>query len=222
MQDGGDQNKNPNDGNTPDMFPTNDPVSTAPPVEQPVAQPPNVGQPVDNDDPTNPIPGEVHVSEPDEKDISEEHAIHWTASESLDFKRNARWYIIASLVATAIIGVEIWFRQWTGAVLALVIYAAVIILVRRPSRTVNYTLTSQGLYIEDKLHPFSEFRAFGVRQDGSLWTLVLLPAQRFSLSITMFITEDQGEAIVDALGTVLPMENVQPDIVDRITKRLKL
>jgi hypothetical protein len=218
MQDGGDQNQNPNNNNSEGMFPANGPTSPPLPVEQPL----NPDKPADSFDPTNPIPGEVHVSEPEEEDIPEEHAIHWTASESVDYQRSAKWYIIAGLITAVIIGVEIWLHQWTGAGLALVIYIALVILLRRPSRDVNYTLTSQGLYIEDKLHPFSDFRAFGVRQEDPLWTLVLVPTRRFGLSVTMFITEDQGEAIVDAFGTVLPMENVQPDIVDRITRRLKL
>ncbi len=244
MQNGGDkQYWNPGDENQ-QIFPNNSPPPQ-PASQQPVnSPPPQVEQQIASQlnqqenaqiaaeqraaqiNPEAPLPGSgVRVSEPTVEEIptrtGDVEAIHWTASESVDYKRNVWWYVIAGLITAAVVGVTIWLKLWTTAILAVVIFVAVVILVRRPARMVNYTLTSQGLYIEDKLHSFNEFRAFGVRQEGALWTLVLIPVKRFGLSVTMFINEEQGEAIVDAFGTVLPMENVQPDLVDRITRKLK-
>lgn len=243
MQNGGDnQYWKPDDENNQAMFPANNsqPTPVAPPaqpanrVEQQISQQltaeeitqRQAEQQAAQVNPTAPLPGSgVRVAEPQLEEIQtprgDVEAIHWTASEAVDYKRNTGWYVLAGLITAAVIGVAIWLRQWTTAGLALVIFIAVIFFTRRPARMVNYTLTSQGLYIEDQLHAFSDFRAFGVRQEGALWTLVLIPVKRFGLSVTMFITEDQGEAIVDAFGTVLPMENVQPDLVDKITRKLK-
>jgi hypothetical protein len=176
---------------------------------------------------TDPLPDDaVKISEPKEEEIKttagDVDAIHWTASEAVEHQRGALWYVVVSLVTAAIIGVTVWFKMWTTAGLALVVYVAILVIARRPTRTVNYTLTKAGLYIEDQLHPFAEFRAFGVRQEGPLWSIVLIPAKRFGLATTMYITEDQGESIVDAFGAVLPMENVKSDAVDKLTQRLKL
>ena len=181
----------------------------------------------DDSTPAEPLPDrETEISEPETEEIKTRQgrveAIHWTASEAIDHKRGVGWYLLVALIVLAIIGVSVWLRLWTTGGLALVVFVAIVVITRRPARTVNYTLTDEGLHIENQLHAFSEFRAFGVRKEGPLWSIILIPTKRFGLSVSMYITEDQGEAIVDALGSVLPMENVQPDMVDRIITRLKL
>ncbi|MCL2280466.1 hypothetical protein FWC31_01080 [Candidatus Saccharibacteria bacterium] len=153
--------------------------------------------------------------------------ISWTASESIDYERGVLWYVMAVLVALAIIGLNFWyqgvgFSSISIAVLVVTGFAALLMVLRRPARELKYTLTDEGLTIEGQLRPFSDFRSFGVVQDGALWQLVLIPIQRFGLSVTMHIHSDQGEAIVDALGARLPMENVKVDLLDKITRRLKI
>ncbi len=149
-------------------------------------------------------------------------AIQWTASDSIDHERSKLWYFVAILVAASVIGLAIWLNQWSLAVLVAVILISVFVVVRKPAREVHYELSSEGLLIDDRKYLLDEFRAFGVRRDGALWQLVLIPVKRFALSITTFINEEQGEQIVDFLGAVLPMEEVKPDFVDSLSKRLKL
>ena len=153
--------------------------------------------------------------------------INWTASESIDHERSVWWYVIAVVVLLALIGVNLWwqgigFGSISFAALAVVMFVALLIVSRRPARELHYTLTDEGISIENQLHPFSEFRAFGVHQDGVLWQLVLLPIQRFGFGLSMFIHDDQGEAIVDALGARLPMENVKVNLLDKIIHKLKI
>jgi hypothetical protein len=104
----------------------------------------------------------------------------------------------------------------------VVTFVALLTVSHRPARELHYTLTSDGLTVEDQTRPFSDFRAFGVQQYGAMWQLVLIPVKRFGLSVTMFIHDDQGEEIVDALGTRLPMEEVKIDLLDKIIHRLKI
>lgn len=149
-------------------------------------------------------------------------SIRWTASDSVDHDRSRMWYLAAILIAAGAIGLAIWLGQWSLAILILVILVAVFVVVRRPSREIQYELSGDGLSIDNQHYPLNSFRAFGVRRDGALWQLVLIPIKRFSLSVTMFINEDQGEQIVDFLGTLLPMEEVKADFVDDLSKKLKL
>jgi hypothetical protein len=153
---------------------------------------------------------------------SQPDAIRWTANEAVDHQRGKLWYLILTLVAVVVIGGMIFLKQWTTAGLALVVFVAILIVARRPVRQLHYTLTDAGIYVENQLHPFEEFRAFGVRQDGGLWQLGLIPAKRFGLALTMYIGQDQGEAIVDALGSILPMVESKTGAVDKLAHRLKL
>lgn len=157
--------------------------------------------------------------------------IHWTASESIDHARSKKWYagaaIIAAIIIVGLVVLDIFriidlMTMITTGVLVIMMLIAVFMVTKKPVREIDYILTESGLTIAGQLHPFNEFRGFGVRHQGALWQLVLLPVKRFGLSVTMFIHEDQGEEIVDTLGMILPMEDVKTDLIDNITRRLKI
>jgi membrane protein implicated in regulation of membrane protease activity len=153
--------------------------------------------------------------------------IEWTASEAIDHQRGVLWYIIAAILVIGVIALSFWlqgvsFSSITSTVLVVIIAVAIVTVSHRPSRELHYTLTNQGITIENQLHRFSDFRAFGVHQDGALWQLTLIPIKRFGLSVTMFIHDDQGEKIIDTLGSRLPMEATKTDIIDKVVHKLKI
>ena len=153
--------------------------------------------------------------------------ISWTASESINHDRGALWYVVAVVVAIAAVGLNFWlqginFESISTAVLIAVIFVAIMTVSLRPARELHYKLTDQNLTIEDKSYPFDTFRAFGVHRDGAFWQLTLIPIKRFGMGISMYINEDQGEEIVDAIGARLPMEKTEADILDKIVNKLKI
>ena len=154
--------------------------------------------------------------------------VTWTASESVEYQRKGGWYAILIIVTAVIIGgaiaLQIFFdiQLWSTALLALVIFITIMIVSRKKPRQLTYKLNKDGFYIEQKLYPWSNFRAFGLINDGGLWTVSLIPTKRFAMDITMFIPAEKGREIVDTLGAILPMEKVSNNAVDRIARRLKL
>lgn len=168
---------------------------------------------------------------PKPKSAKSSNGIHWTASDSIEHHRGQGWYfgLIGIVVAISALLVVLYLfdifsltTSVTTEILVLVMLAALLVVTRQPPREVQYTLTDEGLAIDNQLHPFSEFRAFGVRKVGAMWQLVLIPVKRFGFSVTMFINEDQGEKIVDEFGARLPMEDIKPDFIDNLIRRLKI
>jgi len=154
--------------------------------------------------------------------------ITWTASEAVEYQRKNGWYAVLIIVTAVIIGgaiiLQIFFdiQLWSTALLALVIFIAIMIVSRKKPRKINYRLNREGIHVDGKLHPWNEFRAFGITNSGALWTVSLIPTKRFAMDISMFIPADKGERIVDALGIVLPMEKIRNNVIDNIAGRLKL
>ena len=154
--------------------------------------------------------------------------ITWTASESVEYQRKGGWYAVLISVVTVIIGgaivLQIIFdiQLWSTAMLALVVFIAIMIVSRKKPRNLTYRLNTEGIYIEKKLYPWSSFRAFGITNEGALWTISLIPTKRFAMDVSMFIPADKGEKIVDVLGRILPMEKIRNNVVDNIARRLKL
>lgn len=59
-------------------------------------------------------------------------------------------------------------------------------------------------------------------REGNHFAIVLTPRKRFSPRVTVFFPEAQGEAIVDAFGARLPMEEVKLDMLDKLIKFLRI
>ena len=179
---------------------------------------PEVGQPledqVDNE-------SKVSVMEP----------IRWTASDTLEVERSKSWNLgLIGIAALIIGGIVIWSilrNAWSASNISIIVLVAIsliaiMIVSKKPHRQVEYMLTESGITIDGQLHDFSQFRAFGVLQNGSVWQLVLIPTKRFGTNITAFINSDQGERIVDEFGARLPMEKVSTHPVDKLSRLLKL
>ena len=156
--------------------------------------------------------------------VPSDNLVQWNAAEYIPQEKNGSWFIIFYIVALTFIAVDLLLlKSYTFSVLVVVMAAAVIILSRRPPRTINYTLSGdQGLYIDQKLYHFSEFKSFGFIKDQGNNSIMLTPIKRFSPGIFVYFPEEAGEKIIDILGARLPMENLKLDIIDVIVRKLRL
>jgi hypothetical protein len=152
-------------------------------------------------------------------------AVHWVASEYIAAEKSSLWFIIFSIIAVTLVAIDILLiKSYTFSVLVVVMALAVVVLSRRPSQQVNYTLSGQqGLYVGEQLHHFSEFKSFGlIIDDDGNHSIMLVPIKRFSLGVSVYFPQEVGEQIIDILGARLPMEDIKLDIVDKIVRTLRL
>lgn len=185
--------------------PENEPTWNPTPVEQPTQEQPQA--PDTSDQP-------VHAEQQD--------VISWEASESVHHEKDMTWFvgIIAAGVLFASLSIFL-LKSITFTVLIIVMVIAILVLAKRPPRVLRYQLSERGIMIEQKSYEFHEFRSFGVVQDGPFYYIVLLPVKRFMPSIDVYFPEEYGEDIVDLLGDFVPMQAIQPDALDKITKHLR-
>jgi hypothetical protein len=147
--------------------------------------------------------------------------VTWEAQEYIHHEKDMQWFIVVGLVAAAFIGLAVWLQAWSFILLIVVMAIALIVFARRKPRVLRYSVTPEGLEIDNKHHAFNEFRAFGVMQESPLSTIVLLPRKRFMPSIDLFFDPQFGEKIVDALGSHLPLQQVKPDFLDSLARKIR-
>lgn len=136
-------------------------------------------------------------------------------------EKNNLWFVGLAVVSLVLIVVAIFLlNNWLFAVLVFVMAVSVVIFARRPARDLQYRLSSELLAVNDKTFPLSSFRAFGIMPEGGLYSITLLPVKRFSPGVSIFFPPENGEAIVDMLGSRLPMEQLEPDFIDRLSEKL--
>jgi hypothetical protein len=168
-------------------------------------------------------PEEEQVPLPEDVPPQDEQPVHWQANEYIHHEKDAVWFIVFTLVVLGLIAFSIFVIQSiTFTILIPVMAAALIVYSRRPPRLIDYTLSSKGLHVNDRLYPFTEFKGFGVIRDGKEYSIMLIPIKRFKPGVSVYFPEEAGEAIVDILGTRLPMQKLHLDIVDKIIRKLRI
>lgn len=158
----------------------------------------------------------------DDEDFDEE-PVTWVAHEYIHQEKGALWFVIFTVVIVVLIAISLLLmNSWSFAVLLAVIAVVVVVYSRRPPRELTYSITGEGLVVDEKLHKFEDFKSFGVIRDGENFSVMLIPTQRFQPGITVYFPEESGEAIVDMLGSRLPMKDLKLDAVDRLVRLLRL
>lgn len=148
--------------------------------------------------------------------------VNWEASESISHERDGLWFIGLIATVAILVIISVWLQLWTFTALIIVMAIALAVYLRRAPRTLRYSLSYNGLHVDQQFHGFDEFRSFGILQEGDLFSVMLMPTKRFGQSLTIYFSEGEGEKIVDILGSYLPMEDLHLDLMDGILRRLRL
>ena len=148
--------------------------------------------------------------------------VSWEAEEYIEHERNIWWYIGLFIVGIGLCVLSAFLGWWTFLALVIVCIIAILVTTTCPPRKIHYSLDKDGLTEGGKLHKYDEFRAFGILKEGSHFSAVLIPKKRFALQVKVYFPGGSGEAIVDALGARLPMEEVKLDFLDKIVNFLRI
>ncbi len=190
---------------------------SAPQVPQPVSP---AAQPVA----AAPIETTFSSTPAEQAQAAPDASITWSAEEYIHPDKTPIWYFLFGFIVLGFVAIDIFLlKSWTFSALMIVMAVATIVYIRRPARTLTYALSaSQGLYVGQELHPFENFKSFGlIDADGSN-SIMLMPVKRFSPGVSVYFPEEAGEQIVDILSSRLPMEELKLDIFDIIVRKLRL
>ena len=155
-------------------------------------------------------------------ELPQQEPLTWQSIEYIQHDKSPIWYIGFVSVVIILMAVALWLGSWTFAVLVPVMAVALMVYSHRPARQLQYALSDKGLYINDQLHPMGEFKSFGVVNEGELHALTLIPVKRFRPSLTVYFPLEVGERLVDFLGSYIPMHEIQPDVFDKIVRKLRI
>lgn len=187
-------------------------------------EPTEMYTPNPTDDDTNPTSDQTPSPDNDSQNHVDNEPVRWSANEAIDVEKGGLWFVALIVIALALIAGDIFlFKEFTFSILVVLMTAVIIIYSRRPARLINYTLSGdQGLYVDEKLYHFSEFKAFGLVRDQGQHSILLIPVQRFLPGVSVYFPDEVGERIVDILGARLPMRDMKLDFIDTIVRKLRL
>ena len=150
------------------------------------------------------------------------NAVSWEAQEYVQRKKNGIWYVALIFVGLALSALAVWLQMWSFIALVVVSVIALIVYSVRPPRMLKYKLDTTGLSENSKKYPFTDYKSFGLYQEGEVFAIIMTPRKRFSPRVTVYFPSESGEKIVDAFGAHLPMEPVKLDLLDRLVRWLRI
>ncbi|MDR0887407.1 MAG: hypothetical protein LBM97_01825 [Candidatus Nomurabacteria bacterium] len=152
-----------------------------------------------------------------------DRVIAWSAPEYIHSQKTGFWIVTVILIAFILLAISVYFQSWTFTILIGVAIFAGIVHLKSEPRNINYSLSGDSLKINDHNYDLANFKAFGIQNNAEhkVFSIILVPQKRFSGNVILFFPESLGEDIVDLLGTVLPIEDISPDILDRVLGLLR-
>lgn len=155
-------------------------------------------------------------------------SIQWTGTDDSARQRKPGWYAVWVAIFLALAAVAFtlhWFlgywQFWSALALAVIIFITLIVS-NRSSQTINYKLSKTDITINDKTYPLSDFKSFTVDNSNGIWILHLMPTKKLAMEYDVIIPAENAEKIVGVFSKLLPMEDSQNSLSDRLASILKL
>lgn len=172
-----------------------------------------------NQTPLNFVADEESVQVPPAND---DGAFSWVASEYIDHKQSAGWFILLSL-GTVLLAAAVYLitRDYFATAVTAIAGLIVGVFAARTPKQLTYELSPDGLRIEQKTYPYDSFKSFALISDGGMSSIDLLRVKRYMPAVSAYFAPADEQKIVNILQNNLPYEQRQLDGVERLTRRLR-
>jgi hypothetical protein len=153
---------------------------------------------------------------------TEPAGVNWTASEFIAHHKNASWYMaLAGITILATIVVYLFTKDKISAVVVIVVSICFGVIAARKPRVLQYSVNSDGVHMGEKFYPYSLFKSFSLVEEDAAESIWLMPLKRFMPIMTMYFDPADQDRITQTLSAFLPLENREPDVVDKFMHRIR-
>jgi hypothetical protein len=148
--------------------------------------------------------------------------VSWEASEYVHHHKSPSWYLgFTGITLVVVMVIYVLTRELLSALVIVLMGVAVAVYAGRKPNTIRYTLSHNKVTIGEKSYMLDEFTSYTIMQDGGINCLILMPTRRFMPPISIYFSQEDGEKIVSTLSSVLPHEERQPDLIDRLMRNIR-
>lgn len=145
----------------------------------------------------------------------------WQASEYVHHPKGPMWYLSLVIILAGLTAAAVFTHEWLAIAVFVCMFLAVVVYGSRQPRTLNYSISQDGLQIEGKTYPFGNFSSFAVVEDVAWHSVDLEPTQRFMPRLTILLDDTHVDEIVNRLGSQLPRFDRRPDLIERAARYLR-
>ena len=171
---------------------------------------------------SEPVPSAALGTTPLNQTDQPNQSITWTASEYIAHHKTPKWYALLGLCAI-VLALLIWLLT-KDKISALVVLVGAAVLGgygARPPQELQYELTADTLLIGAKQYNLDSFRSFTIDDQQTFSSVNLIPLKCFAPGLSIYFSLNDEAAIMDLLSPRLPIEDHQPDLIDRLMRHIR-
>lgn len=146
----------------------------------------------------------------------------WSAPEYIAHHKDMQWY--GAVVAITIILVALIYVITRDRISAITIFILGIIFclaAARKPRILTYILNHDGLTVGHRFYPYSSFKSYSIRHEGTLTSVDFIPMKRFMPLASIYCPPNDEAAIVELLAEHVPYEERRTGYIDQFSRRIR-
>lgn len=130
--------------------------------------------------------------------------ISWKAPEFIFYKKSVWWYILVVIIGLGL-GTLFYYLDNLLAIIAVLLTMIVLLIIgnQKPKER-NYTLTQNGIIIDNKETTYTDFKSFYVTYLENTATLHLEKAKKISAPITIILFNVDESQVIEIISKNLP------------------
>jgi len=149
-------------------------------------------------------------------------ALSWTGSEYIYHEKSKGWFL--NLLGVAILSAGGLFVITRDFILTgMVLFCAFLfsIFSRRQPKQIKYSISDTGFEIGNNFYTFNQYKSFVIAQDGAMKYITLNPVKRFDTLKTLYCAPEQLDQITEIVAAHLPIEDHEPDPIERLMHKVR-
>ncbi len=152
--------------------------------------------------------------------------ISWQIPEHDYYKRSWKWYLIASIIAIALIVYAIFTANYTFIIIIVIASALIFFTYDREPNMINFSLEEEGIIFDTRFYDYDEIKNFSViyKPKENVKKLYFLLNNSLKPRLSIFLEDQDPVAIRNFLLEYLDedLERLNEPISETISKKLRL
>ncbi len=177
-------------------------------------------RPADNGEP-QPEEKLEQGSPPEEQ--KETTLLAWQAPEFSVYSRSWVYYLLTAIAFLAVVGYSIYSRDWFIIIIAVLLAGFFYWYPSIKPKDASYRITQLGIYINDRIYPYSEIHSFWIFINQKENKLNLIFNKKYLPQLSLLLLDLDPLMIRNTLNKYVPeQEGRTESLVDKFIRLLKL
>ena len=148
--------------------------------------------------------------------------IEWEAHEYNYYEKSLLWFLIYFIISFAILGLAVWFKNWTFVFLIILGASLIYIYALKPPRKIKMRIDARGITVEEKLYFYKDLKSFWIFYDPPhVKYLSLISKKLIVPQIKIPIGKQDPNEIRKMLLKFLPEEEHEESFADILARIIR-